>query len=221
MTGSGDRGQQRPDTGSLHRLLALIGEQTGLDPLPLRPGCSPSRLQKLEAELGFRLPDDYRELLSTFNGQERDPELTFPPDGLVFLDDADVIRLWHEFCAHQDDERFAEQLRDEDRVRWVLYHRGRVPIAHNESGGHYLCLDRVPGPRGRLDQLVFNVDEIECVVLENSITDLVRRYLALLESGRLTVRRQPSEYGQGYWFTASGRYVDHAVYRELAASSPS
>lgn len=204
---------------SVPRLLSLIREQTGLDQLPFRPGCSPSCLRELEESLRLSLPEDYRELLRCFNGQEHQPELTFPPDGLMFLSDAEVLGLWREFDQYRDDERFADELRDADRVRSVLYHRGRIPIAYNESGGCYLCLDRIPGPAGHLDQLVVNVDEIDCVALEDSVATWIERLVWLMETGRAAVREQPHEYGEGYWFEAGGQYLDHQLYRELTASS--
>ncbi|HEY5880198.1 MAG TPA: SMI1/KNR4 family protein [Nakamurella sp.] len=201
----------------MSRLISLVRDQTGLDRLPLRPGCSDSRVSRLESELGISLPDAYRELLRCFNGQEGQPELTFPPENVVFLSDSEVSRLCREFREYHDDDQFAMELRDADRVRSVLYHRGRVPIAFNESGGVYLCVDLIPGPAGTLGQLLVNINEIDCVVLERGTAELIERYARFLETGSVTVERQSPEYGDGYWWARDGRYLDYAGYREIAA----
>lgn len=216
MRGSGDRARGST-TATLDRLLALVLEQTGLQELPIWPGCSPSQLQRLEDGLATRLPDDYREIVRRVNGQKDDPFLLFPPGELMFLSDAELLQLWTAFSEYRDDE-FIDELQDEGRVRSVLYHPGRIPIAYNELAGRYLCIDQLPGPEGRMNQLVVNYNEIDCVVLEDSVGVWIDRLLWLLETGKATVRRQPPEYGEGYWFEANGRHVDHQLYRELTPS---
>jgi cell wall assembly regulator SMI1 len=206
-------------TAKLARLLDLITERTGLRELPLRPGASPSRVQRLERHLATTLPEHYREMLRCFNGQEIDPALMFAPEEVMFIDDAEVLELWTAFGEHRDDD-FIEELQDEGRVRCVLYHPGRIPIAYNELAGRYLCLDQIPGPRGRVDQLVVNVNEIDCVVVEDDLAAWIGRLAWLLETGKADFRRQPPEYGAGYWFESAGRHIDFFLYRELTASSP-
>ena len=198
----------------LEELLSEIARQTGLKQLPFNAGCSDDRIRKLEAAVQAKLPDNYGAFLRTRNGQSDKHALTFPPDQIVFLSDAEVAALWKELQDYRDDQ-FFDELQDGDHVRAVLYHPGRIPIAQNESATAYLCLDFVPGPKGRAGQLVFNVNETDCVVVENSVSDLVGRYLSLLKSGKAKVENRPKDRGQGYWFTAGGRYIDWKVYSEL------
>jgi cell wall assembly regulator SMI1 len=163
------------------------------------------------------LPDDYRELLERVNGQEVSPALLFPPEDLTLLSDVELIELWDSFVKYTDDD-FIDELQDDDKVHAVLYHPGRIPIAYNELGGRYLCLDQIPGPAGHMNQLVVNFNEIDSIVLEDSVAAWIDRLVWLLETGKAAVRRQPSEYGEGFWFEADGRHVDLELYRELTRS---
>lgn len=123
--------------------------------------------------MGVTLPEDYKALLRLANGQlGQDTEpLTFPPDGLTFLSIDDVVREWNEQAAYYDDEA-SEEPEFQERVRYVLYHPGRIPVAANVSATKYLFIDYVPGPTGHAGQLVVNRDEFECEVVAESLTDL-------------------------------------------------
>jgi cell wall assembly regulator SMI1 len=212
VSGSGSDGfSSRTFADKLARLFGLLREQTGLDSLPFNEGCSRTELLQLEERVEVQLPDDYRTFLEHANGQSDWHTLVFPPDQLAFLATDDVLELWEQFNQFRD-EQFIEQLRCDERVRAVLYHPERLPIAYNEAGGRYLCIDTIPGPNGRSGQLVFNVNEVDVVVLEDSFAHLIERYVSLLETRRMSVEKQPPEYGEGYWFTADGHYVDFERY---------
>jgi cell wall assembly regulator SMI1 len=203
-------------TELLERLFALIQAQSGLRELPFNEGASEEDVRRLEETVGATLPDDYAAFLRRANGQSDWYALTFPPDQLAFLSVDEAIELWSELKEYGDDEALFEDLQDDDKVRSVVQHAGRIPIAYNESGGSYLCLDEIPGPKGRPGQLVFNITEADLVVLEDSVTRLLEQYVSVLESGQATVEKQSPEYGQGYWFTAGGDPIDYDTYRGLA-----
>ena len=215
MSGSGsDHDASKDLTAVIDRLCDLLKEGTGQEALPVRPGCSPAEIARLESAIGVELPDDYKTLLRRIDGQDDWTSLTFPPDQLAMLSVNDVLSLWQSFVEEADPDAEAE-LEDEDRVLEVLYHPRRVPVAYNEAGGAYLCLDFVPGPAGHQGQLVFNDSEADVVVLESSVSDLITGYVKGLESGAFRVEERPEDRGEGFWFAASGRYVDLAIYREV------
>jgi cell wall assembly regulator SMI1 len=197
------------------RLASII--EVAVDASPFEPGCSESQVSDLEKLLGLSLPQDFRAFLRNANGQSDPHRLGFPPDQLNFLGVAEIATLWKELLDKQDDE-FMDELTFDDKVRWILFHPRRVPIAHNEIAGTYLFLDFIPGPEGHDGQLVFNVNEVDCVVVEDSVTALLDRYLTALQTGTMTLEPKPREHGDGYWFTVDGRYIDYEVYQELKGS---
>jgi cell wall assembly regulator SMI1 len=198
----------------IEKLFSLISSQTQLDHLPFNEGCSASELKQLEDSLKVTLPDDYKTFLRHSNGQA-DSSLTFPPDQLVFLSTEEVVRLWNELNQHQDDQ-FFDQFEFDQKIRAVLYHPGRIPIAYNEIGGAYLFLDYIPGPNGKSGQVIFNTNEADNVVIEDTFHDLIGTYLQLLEAGKMVVKKQPPEYGQGYWFVSDNdEYTDWEVFQRL------
>ncbi|MFF7145312.1 SMI1/KNR4 family protein [Streptomyces nodosus] len=182
--------------------------------LPFKSGCSTDDVRRLEETLGVPLPDDYKMLLRCVNGQSDWNALSFPPDRVVLLGADEVLALWREFSDVCDDELLDELVCD-GRVRWTVCHPGRIPIAQNETAGAYLCIDKIPGPAGHLDQLVFNVNETDCVVVGENVALLAFTYVKMLESGAAEITRKPPEYGDGYEFTANGMYMDFYTYDGL------
>jgi cell wall assembly regulator SMI1 len=206
---------QQATAALMNELFSVLSRQTALGQLPFNPGCSEAVIERAQQSLGVKLPEDYKTFLGSHNGQTDPYTLTFPPDQIVFLSIEDVVALWNEVAPYRDDQ-FYEELEAEEQIRSVLYHPRRVPIAHNESGGAYLFLDYIPGPKGRECQLIFNVNEVDLVLIAKSFTELMKTYLTLLETGRATVKRRPPDYGDGHWFESSeGEYINWSVYKRL------
>lgn len=182
--------------------------------LPFNPGCSADDVLRLEESLGLSLPDDYKMLLRCVNGMSDWTTLSFPPDRIVLLSADEVLATWREFSVVCDDELIDELVCD-DRVRWTVCHPGRIPIAQNEVAGAYLCIDKIPGPAGHVDQLVFNVNETDCVIAGDSLTALVSSYVKILERGAVGITEKSPEHGDGYEFTANGAYVDFRTYEQI------
>jgi cell wall assembly regulator SMI1 len=198
----------------INKLFALISKATGLNQLPFNKGCSTAELKQLEDSLKVSLPDDYKTFLNYCNGQS-DSSLTFPPDQLVFLSAEDIVRLWNDLNEYQNDQ-FFDQFEFDQRIRAVLYHPRRILIAYNESGGAHLFLDYIPGPNGKSGQLIFNINEVDCVVIADSLYVLFETYVQLLESGQMVVKKQSPDYGEGYWFVSnSDEYIDWEVFQRL------
>jgi cell wall assembly regulator SMI1 len=149
------------------------------------------------------------------NGQSDFFSLTFPPDQLVFLSSEEVVDLWTELNRDPDDQ-FFDQFEADGKIRSVLQHQSRIPVAYNEAGGAYLFLDYIPGPNGKEKQLVFNINEVDSVVIEDSFYNLIQNYVQLLERGKIVIKKQPPEYGQGYWFvSAENELINWTVYKRL------
>jgi cell wall assembly regulator SMI1 len=189
----------------------IIRAQTELDE-PFNEGCAEHQLVQLEAALQVSLPEDYKLLLSCTNGQREAGwrPLTFPPGGLTFMSAEEVVAEWREQANHYDDDT-DEELAAHEKTRLVMFHPRKIPIAVNIDTTTYLFIDYAPGPGGQVGQLVLDADE----VVENSFSDLLRRYVVALDSGTMRLERKPQEYGGGYWFTIAGRPVDLDLYRTL------
>jgi cell wall assembly regulator SMI1 len=202
----------------MNTLFSVLSRQTALDPLPFNPRCAESAIDRAQQSLDIKLPEDYKTFLRLHNGQSDPHSLNFPPDQIVFLSIEEVVALWNEVAPYRDDQ-FYEKFEADDQIRSVLYHPRRIPIAHNESGGAYLFLDYIPGPRGKQGQLIFNVNEVDFGMIAESFSELIKTYLILLETGRAAIKKRPPEHGEGYWFESSEReYIDWSIYNRLRAA---
>jgi cell wall assembly regulator SMI1 len=197
------------------KLFSILEGQTGLNPLPFRAGCSDVEIVAAERLFGVKLPDDYKAFLRHCDGQSDAYSLTFPPDQLVFLSLEEATSLWKDLNTDADDE-FFDVFDASGLTRNVLQHPGRIPIAHNERGWAFLLLDYVPGPNGREQQLVFNINEVDNVVVENDFASLIRSYVRLLDEGKIVVKKRPPGFGDGYWFVSSNdESIDWTTYKSI------
>ncbi|MDT0304002.1 SMI1/KNR4 family protein [Streptomonospora wellingtoniae] len=172
-----------------------------------------SELERIKHAFGTLFPRDYQEFLKRVNGQPECGEVKFPPDQLTFLSVEEIASLWEEQLRFRDDGLFHDFVGN-GKVRSVLFHPGRIPIAQYQDGGACLWIDTIPGPNGLVGQIVFNFTEVDLAVVEDNFTALLGRYVHFLESGVASVLRVPHEYGEGFWFESGGRYMDFSVYEE-------
>lgn len=100
--------------------------------LDLRPGCSDGDLDALEAEVGRRLPDDFRSFYRVHDGQETGADF-----GLIYglplmpLDDiAANWRLWSEIAADWTDHTH-ERCLSGQRIQPLYANPGWVPFTHD------------------------------------------------------------------------------------------
>jgi len=199
----------------LQQLFTILTNQTYLNPLPFNEGCDESQIVEAEQLWNLELPEDYKAFLRYRNGQSDFSTLAFPPDQIFFLSLEEVVELWEELNQYPDDQ-FFDQFDADGKIRSVLQHPRRIPIAYNEAGGTYLFIDYIPGSNGREKQLVFNINEVDCVVIADNFYNLIQNYVHLLERGRMVVKEQPPEYGQGYWFVSTqDEFIDWNVYERL------
>lgn len=213
-SGSNDSVAQRVESLWVN-LCALLGRRTGLDRLPLNDGCTEADLARMEAHLNTRLPEDYKALLKIANGQSNWHELSFPPDSILFLGVDEVLSEWDALFRPGDESD--QDLTEDGKVRVPLFSPKRIPILGRDSSGIYLCIDQTPGPQGRDGQLVMNLDELDCGVVEESVTALLERYIYFLETGKLLLGSPNPQVGRtSGWYAANGRQVNYDVYKEIS-----
>jgi cell wall assembly regulator SMI1 len=200
----------------IERLLELLKRDTGLAHVFNEGGVDAETLAEFSQETGLSLPRDYQRFLERHDGQPVDSPLAFPPGTLRFLSLREALELWRELAEYED-AQFYDEVEDEGRVRAVVYHKRRFPIAYDEGGVQYIFIDHIPGPQGKAGQLIFNPHESSFFVIADDFSDLVRRYLQLLESGKVSVKKVSAELGGGFWFQAEeGEPLTLETFRELS-----
>jgi cell wall assembly regulator SMI1 len=188
----------------LARLFQLVGGPV------VNPGLDDRRIDLLWAETGLPMPADYRALLRVFDGQEPGAALTFPPGKLEFLSLEGAVALWRALREFEDDP--SDDLVDDGRVRSMVYHPRRFPIAEYEVGVQDLFLDFIPGERGREGQVVFNPSEATFYVVAESVSRLIDDYVAILEQGQAKI---VDDGGLRRFVTASGEPLTFERYMQL------
>lgn len=196
-------------------LSRILVKATGAEPFLSGEGAGDALLTRIEEETGLQLPADYASFLREQGGQPADSLVVFPPGRLKFLTAEGVLRLWNELREYEDEEFFDDE-EDGGRVRAVVYHQKRLPIAYHEAGTQYIFLDYIPGSKGQEGQLIFNPSEASFFVLEPTFTGLTERYVSFVESGRARVAAVSPAMGGGFSFqTSAGEDLDFEKYREL------
>ena len=198
------------------RLFDHLREQTGLADLPFNPGLDGASIDRLSKPTGLALPHEYRALLRAFNGQPPGAALTFPPERLTFLSLEDAVEMWQRLGELESVDEPVDELADDGRVRSVVFHRGRFPIADYEVAAATLFIDFIPGPKGRAGQLVFNPAESTFRVVAPSVDRLIGDYVSVLDGGRARVAQRVPEHGGTFdWLTAEGKLLDFVEYTRL------
>jgi cell wall assembly regulator SMI1 len=173
---------------TLARIQAWFAENRP-DTLRFQSRASEDQIAAAEATLGMRFPDDYRRFLAAHNGQVPVEEFDWMP-GTGYLFGLDqIVEAWSDEQSYyeEDPEAFGDFM-DDDRIRFILRHPKRVPIANNEYGdGDATYLDFVPGPEGTVGQIIVMTSECEFEQIGENFTDFLQRYAALLESSKVHV----------------------------------
>lgn len=154
-------------------------------PLALRPGASEAEIARVEAALGQRLPDDLRASLLIHDGEDWQQGIRWLLDGMVWLPVAGILTSWQEqqtYYARWGEDEYVNDYQDEDRIRNVIFHPRRIPIAEQE-GVCGLWLDFTPGPSGIVGQVIMDITECDFIVLAPTFRAFLARYLELLETG--------------------------------------
>jgi len=160
--------------------------------LGLRPGASDlSGLDGIDDDLVAALTP----LLVAADGQEHelalDLCLDWLPQGMRLLSVDEIVSIWNYELSEQDEDYEDDWHQDDDRVRGLLTHPRRVmlwgdPDFPTEGGGY---LDGVPGPNGRVGQVIAAVSECDFEVVAWSLDDFFSTYAELVKSGQLVVSK--------------------------------
>jgi cell wall assembly regulator SMI1 len=179
----------------LKRIDAIVAAQCGRSLL--------TRATRVTWPKGLSLAPDVRAFYEAMDVVEGEPPVYLPLPGLRMLGRRAAIALWKELCDVADEDEdaaeFFDETGDDGRVRAILYHAQRFPIAASPNDPHYLLVDGVPGPKGGPGQVIFNRAESTFDWLAPSATALFDHLASQLETGILRFARLPNEIGSGFW----------------------
>jgi cell wall assembly regulator SMI1 len=165
--------------------------------LELAPPASRESIAAAEAKVGFTLPADYVELLLFHDGQQREDVSWLPGGGRLHAID-DCVRAWQDQQGSYEPSNPVVPEPERERYRQLVFHPRWLPIGGNEHwDGDNLVCDMFPAKNGREGQIVGFVTECDVLLLGESITGFLERYVALIEAGRLDCIRVE---GQDYAF---------------------
>lgn len=161
--------------------------------LKVRPAASEVQIVAAEGVLGFRLPPDYRAFLQICDGQE--DGLSICDAGIYFAPLEHVVAQW-QFERGFDVDLGTTETDCDDRVRGLVYHPRRLPIAGSPDlgGGGNWILDLAPGPKGVSGQLLALVSECEFEVRAASLAAYFDAIADQLERGELAPTTNPWGY---------------------------
>ncbi len=172
---------------SWRRVVACLAEHA--ERLQLCPPASADAISELERGIGSELPGDYRAWLSLHDGQDQRASIEWLPGYGRLLAAEVVLERWRDDqeWVEEDDEGL-ESTQDDDRIRNVVRHAKRIPIAGNIWGdGDNTYLDLVPGPSGTIGQVIVATSECDFEVIGSSFTDFLRRWATAFEDGTLMI----------------------------------
>lgn len=165
------------------RLERFFAEQNW--PVSLRPGADEAEIACVEQALGLRFPDDFRASLQLHDGENWRQGIRWLPDLMIWLPVADILKSWREqqtYYARWGEDEYADETQDEGRIRNIIFHPRRIPIAEQE-GICGLWLDFTPGPEGVAGQVIMDTTECDFTVLAPHFRAFLARYAELLETG--------------------------------------
>jgi ankyrin repeat protein/cell wall assembly regulator SMI1 len=148
----------------------------------LAPPASDPDIARCEQRLRLRFPDELREAYLRHDGGDL-------PDDFRWFSLAEAERTWNELneinaevLDPEEAEAQYHELNDDGRIRVITYHAGRIPIASDDSTNLYV--DCVPGPRGRVGQVIANYTECDYLVLGDTMTEFLEYLRDLVEARR-------------------------------------
>ncbi|WP_240421849.1 leucine-rich repeat domain-containing protein [Paenibacillus periandrae] len=159
----------------------------------LNPPATEEELRKAEAELGFDLPSELRELYLIHNGEkEGGPGLFF---GLPFLSLDDMLAEWSIWINLEDDVLEVEHY--SVPANWIkeqYINRYWLPIS-KDWGGNNLGIDLDPADKGIKGQVInFGRDEEVKYVIALRISLLLQFIRDMVKEGNYNVNHEDEEY---------------------------
>lgn len=152
-------------------------------------GVSENELQQYEAQFGFKLPEDLRELYSICNG-DNDKFIAGSILGMKFLTIEKVYEQWKlqnnllSSLSKSDVLNLNAQCTsiDPKKIKCQCYNPLWIPIAE-DHGGNYIGIDLDPDEQGEVGQIInFGRDENEKLVIANNMNEFVIQIADIIES---------------------------------------
>lgn len=167
-------------------------------PVALRPGATEAEIAAAEAALGLPLPADLRASLRIHDGEDWQQWrqcIRWMIHDTFLLSLNEILKHWNlqQTCYAQWGEEYADDYQDEGRIRNVIFHPRRIPIAMNLGEESGLWLDFTPGPAGVAGQVIMDITECDFIVLAPTFHAFLTRYLELLETD--VYFYEPETYG--------------------------
>ncbi len=157
------------------------------------PPATEEALRKAEAELGFDLPAELRELYLIHNGEkDGGPGLFF---GLPFLSFEDMLAEWRIWI---DLEQYAMGMEHHsvpaDWIKEQYINRYWLPIS-KDWGGNHLGIDLDPADKGLKGQVInFGRDEEVKYVIALRVSQLLQFIRDTVKEGNYSVHREEDDY---------------------------
>jgi cell wall assembly regulator SMI1 len=161
--------------------------------LALRPGASDRAIAAAEKAMKIEFPPTFREWLRIHDGQAPEATIDWAPGCTRLAPLSEVVKQWKDERDMDDDEHVGK-LQERGRIQNIVFHAKRIPIAGTEYwDGDKTYIDFVPGPKGKAGQIITLVTECDFVVLGETMTEFLEKYLAILESGALAFSKGTGE----------------------------
>ncbi len=175
------------------RLEAWYAKSTPSAKLALRPGATDRAIDAAEKAMKTKFPAEFREWLRIHDGQGEDATIDWAPGCTRLAPLSAMVAQWKDERDMDDDDHVGE-LQEGGRIQNILFHSKRIPIAGTKYwDGDKTYLDFVPGPKGKPGQIITLVTECDFVVLGETMTEFLERYVTLLESGVLELSKETGE----------------------------
>ena len=148
----------------------------------LNPPATDDDIQKLEAVLGFSLPEDLAQALKIHNGQNPVSGPLLP--GGEFLSTKAIAEQWTIWKGLVDEGTFKDIRSEPERgIKNDWWNIKWIPVTH-DGGGNHSCIDTDPDKGGTYGQVIsMEHDMDERNLLAKSFTLWLSAYISDLEKG--------------------------------------
>lgn len=146
--------------------------------------CEPNKFAnqlmiKIERQLGYELPELFKEIYSEFNGG-----ILF---GCYFLSLDEIISEIINFEELEQYDEFCGTVNSKGTILKKSYTSKRIPFI-TDASGNFIGIDFKPGPKGIKGQIInFGRDEDTMYVLSNSFKDFIEGISKLPDSGNIYI----------------------------------
>jgi len=128
------------------------------------------------------------------------------PEQVKLLSCKEIIRLWNYQQEYASDDYY-DEFHDKNRVRGMIEHKTRIPIAEQEDGG-FISIDNDPGPKGTKGQIIFLVDECEFIVLADSFKEFISSYIKGMKNNTIIFYKEEEDYCNKYRLGPANKECD-------------